>query len=136
MADDTPPDPREPLGRIVHETRRAWIAAHPGKFFAVTWEERGSGERELDMRIGHAVADYALAGNAATYGLACPRCAGFLDRAGTERERAERAEARLAGVRAVLLEGGQDAGTVRRRALAVIGGQGQDRGEEKGAGDG
>jgi hypothetical protein len=41
----------------------------------------------------------------------------------------ERAEARLAEVRAVLLEGGQDAGTVRRRALEIIG-------SEEGAGHG
>jgi hypothetical protein len=37
------------------------------------------------------------------------------------RARAEAAEAKLADVRAVLLEGGQDHRTVRRRALAVIG---------------
>jgi hypothetical protein len=35
--------------------------------------------------------------------------------------RAEAAGAKLAEVRAVLLEGGQDNGTARRRALAVIG---------------
>jgi hypothetical protein len=35
--------------------------------------------------------------------------------------RAEAAEQELAEVRAVLLEGGQDAGTARRRALAIIG---------------
>jgi hypothetical protein len=50
------PDDREPYGRLVHEQRRAWIAAHPGKFYAVLWEERDSGQRELDMRIGAAVA--------------------------------------------------------------------------------
>jgi hypothetical protein len=38
-----------------------------------------------------------------------------------ERERAGAAEATLAALRSVLLEGGQDAGTARRRALAVIG---------------
>lgn len=37
------------------------------------------------------------------------------------RERALAAEGKLASLRAVLLEGGQDAATVRRRALAVIG---------------
>jgi hypothetical protein len=36
-------------------------------------------------------------------------------------EGAAQAEAKLAGIRTVLLEGGQDAGTARRRALAVIG---------------
>lgn len=44
------------------------------------------------------------------------------------RERAEAAEAKLAGIRAVLLEGGQDHGTVRRRAIGLIGT------EEKGGG--
>jgi hypothetical protein len=43
------------------------------------------------------------------------------DAAGPWRDRAEAAEAKLADVRAVLLEGGQDHRTVRRRALAVIG---------------
>ena len=38
-----------------------------------------------------------------------------------ERARAEAAEAKLTEVRAALLEGGQDDGTVRRRALAIIG---------------
>lgn len=45
------------------------------------------------------------------------------------KDRAEAAEAKLAEVRAALLEGGQDHGTVRRRALAVIGA------EEPGDGD-
>ena len=35
-------------------------------------------------------------------------------------DRADRAEARLAAVRSVLLEGGQDHVTARRRALAII----------------
>ena len=36
-------------------------------------------------------------------------------------ERAEKAENKLAALRSVLLEGGQDAVAVRRRALAIIG---------------
>jgi hypothetical protein len=63
--------------------------------------------------------------NAITWHTDCTRCAGFLDRARSAEERAERAEGKLAGVRAVLLEGGQDAGTVRRRALAITGSEGE-----------
>jgi hypothetical protein len=48
---------------------------------------------------------------------------------GNWRKRALAAEGKLAALRAVLLEGGQDDGTVRRRALAVIG-------SEEGAGRG
>ena len=46
------------------------------------------------------------------------------------RERAVAAEAKLAALRSVLLEGGQDAGTARRRAIAIITGseEGTDRG--------
>ena len=58
--------------------------------------------------------------NAITWGTSCLSCSAFLDRASAERERAEQAGAKLAALRAVLLEGGQDAGTVRRRALAII----------------
>jgi hypothetical protein len=43
--------------------------------------------------------------------------------------RAERAEARLAEVRAVLLEGGQGDGTVRCRAIAIVGTEGAGNGE-------
>lgn len=43
------------------------------------------------------------------------------------RARAETAEATLARVRAVLLEGGQDAESVRRRALAITGSAGRAR---------
>ena len=52
----------------------------------------------------------------------CPGCLhdGVLERTV---ERAGAAEAKLARLRSVLLEGGQDAATVRRRALAIIGGE-------------
>lgn len=46
-----------------------------------------------------------------------------------ERSRRREAEAKLAEIRTVLLEGGQDAATVRRRALAIVG-------TEEGAHDG
>lgn len=57
----------------------------------------------------------------------CPSCLhdGVLERA---LDRAGAAEAKLASLRAVLLEGGQDAGTARRRALAIIGSEEEDRG--------
>jgi hypothetical protein len=37
--------------------------------------------------------------------------------------RAEAAEAKVTAIRTVLLEGGQDAGTARRRALAIVSGE-------------
>ena len=63
--------------------------------------------------------------NALSWETSCLSCARVLDSAYAETCRREQAEARLAEVRAVLLEGGQDAGTVRRRALAIIGGEGE-----------
>ena len=48
--------------------------------------------------------------------------------AGTDWQgRALAAEAKVAAVRSVLLEGGQDAGTARRRALAIITGEEEPR---------
>lgn len=72
-------DSREPLGRLIHDTRLAFdaeLAAAEGRqrFCLPPWEERSPQQRELDMRIGEAVA-------------------------AAERERAERAEARLAAIR-------------------------------------
>jgi len=55
------PDPREPLGRKVHETRIAFEAERsalkdrPG-FILAPWEERHPEQQELDMRIGAEVA--------------------------------------------------------------------------------
>jgi hypothetical protein len=46
------------------------------------------------------------------------------------RERAGAAEGKLAELRSVLLEGGQDAGTARRRALAVLGTDGKGGGPD------
>ena len=43
-------------------------------------------------------------------------------------ERTEKAENMLAALRAVLLEGGQDPGTVRRRAIAIITGSEEEEG--------
>ncbi len=55
------PDPREPLGRLVHDTRLACEADRAAaegrqKFNLSPWEERDEHQRELDMRIGAAVA--------------------------------------------------------------------------------
>ena len=91
-----PNDPREPLGRVVHGERIAYSAAMKPPRGYTTWEDRDPGQRELDMRMGHAAAVYALTENAATYGVSCASCAGHLDRASMERERAERAEVKLA----------------------------------------
>ena len=55
------PDPREPLGRLVHEQRLAVNAERRKPFGVVPWEERDDEQRELDMRIGAAVAVQAVA---------------------------------------------------------------------------
>lgn len=123
-------DPREPLGRLVHGTRltdEAEKAAREGRerFRLGTWEERHPDQRELDMRIGYAVANFALTENAATWDLACHRCAGFADRANQDRERAERAEAKLAVIAERCKQPDQLLGTQvlvdRDAILAIIG---------------
>jgi hypothetical protein len=59
-------DDREPNGRIVHEQRVAYEAdraAAEGRhtFNLGDWGDRTAGQRELDMRIGSAVAAQAVA---------------------------------------------------------------------------
>ena len=55
------PDPREPLGRLVHDTRLACEADRAAaegreRFNLSPWGERDDWQRELDMRIGEAIA--------------------------------------------------------------------------------
>ena len=96
-------DPREPLGRTVHQTRIAFEAERsalkdrPG-FILAPWEERHPEQQELDMRIGHAVAVHALTENAITWGTTCTSCAKVLDDAYAETVRREEAEAKLAAI--------------------------------------
>ena len=64
--DTTPADPREPLGRLVHETRLAHEADRAAaegreRFRLGDWEDRTDAQHELDMRIGSAVATRAVA---------------------------------------------------------------------------
>lgn len=67
--------------------------------------------------------------NAITWNTSCLGCAAKMDQDYALTMRAEQAEERLAALRSVLLEGGQDAGTVRRRALTILGSEeGTDRG--------
>ena len=59
------PDPREPLGRLVHETRLAHEADQAAaegrhRFNLGSWEERTDAQHELDMRIASAVAAQAV----------------------------------------------------------------------------
>jgi len=54
-------DPREPLGRIVHDTRCAFAAEARPHYIPAAWEQRDPEQRELDMRIGSAVAARAVA---------------------------------------------------------------------------
>ena len=57
---EAPPDDREPLGRIVHEIRLAWNAELPHPRGVLPWEQRDEGQREMDCRIGSAVAARAV----------------------------------------------------------------------------
>lgn len=93
---------REALGRLVHEIRLAHNGELDRPFGVEPWERRSPRQRELDMRIGHAVANYALTGNAITWGTSCTSCARVLDSAVAERERAEQAEAQLEHAKAAL----------------------------------
>jgi hypothetical protein len=62
-------DPREPYGRIVNDVRRAFAAeqvevddeGRRRQFFIAEWADRAPSQRELDMRIGAAVAVQAVA---------------------------------------------------------------------------
>ena len=56
-------DDREPLGRIVRETWVAWAREQyrPKPSWLLLWEELDNGQREVDMRIGAAVAVRAVA---------------------------------------------------------------------------
>jgi hypothetical protein len=56
-------DDREPLGRLVRETWVAWALEQPdpNPSWLVPWDELGTGDREVDMRIGSAVAARAVA---------------------------------------------------------------------------
>ena len=52
------PDDRETLGRIVRETWVAWAKEQPDPkgSWLTGWDELDGGQREVDMRIGEAVA--------------------------------------------------------------------------------
>jgi predicted Zn-ribbon and HTH transcriptional regulator len=108
---EAPPSPpeasREALGRLVHAERLAVNAAKERPFYLLPWEERSGEQRELDMRIGEAVARAVTASyeNATTWGTSCPSCAAVLDSAAAERERAEQAEETLALIRSLCGEG-------------------------------
>ena len=57
---DLETDPREPYGRLVHEQRLALNAELERPFVLGAWEDRAEHQRELDMRIGSAVAAQAV----------------------------------------------------------------------------
>jgi hypothetical protein len=52
-------DPREPLGRVVRETWVAWAReqSDPKPSWLTGWDELDAGQREVDMRIGAALAE-------------------------------------------------------------------------------
>ena len=105
-------DDLDALARLVHEQRLAFNAELEHPFAVPPWEDRDGRQQELDMRIASAVAARAMADN------------------GIEplQQELAMARAKLARLRTVLLEGGQDAVTARRRALAIIGGEEESRG--------
>jgi hypothetical protein len=53
------PDPREPLGRLVRDTWITWASEQPDPkpSWLALWDELDDGQREVDMRIGAAVAE-------------------------------------------------------------------------------
>jgi hypothetical protein len=103
-AEGTPPDLREPLGRIVRETWVAWAKEQddPKPGWLTGWDELDAGQREVDMRIGHAAVNYALTENAIGWNTSCTSCARLLDSAYAETVRREAAEAKLAARRRTL----------------------------------
>ncbi len=96
-------DLREPLGRIVHQVRldfeaeRSALKDRPG-FLMHPWEERHPEQRELDMRIGAAVAQYATAAAEAALAEVRQTVATFLAVRGEHTEAGDLAE----GIRQVL----------------------------------
>jgi uncharacterized membrane protein YccC len=56
-------DPREPLGRLVRQTWVRWASEQrrPKRSWLVGWDQLDAGQREVDMRIGDAVYQRALA---------------------------------------------------------------------------
>jgi hypothetical protein len=68
-------DPREPLGRIVRDTWVAWAREQPNPkpSWLTGWEELDDGQREVDMRIGDAVARHAAGQCEHTYRVAGDR---------------------------------------------------------------
>ena len=122
------PDPREPYGRLVHETRLACEADRAAaegrqRFNLPPWEKRDDWQRELDMRIGAAVAVQAVA----DAGLETDRMRAQLLAFAAERDRAVRELKRRAD-RAVP---GVERDTWLAAAAVVAG---QERGDEEASG--
>lgn len=119
---------RERYGQVVHDTRlavEAERAAAEGRerFHLGGWGDRTPEQRALDIAIADAVIREWDADNAVLWGVPCPGCARTLDRAYGETVRAEEAEAVVAKLRSILLEGGQDDKTARRRAMVILCGE-------------
>jgi hypothetical protein len=95
----TPGEFREALGRLVREVWVKWAGEQPNPkpSWLTGWEGLDEGQREVDMRIGEAVA--ARYENAITWNTSCLGCATLLDSCYDETCRREQAEAKLAAVR-------------------------------------
>ncbi len=136
-----------------HKARRdpIWNLPSSGEVTAIITALRPLVAAEERERAERAEARLAELENAVTWETSCLSCSRVLDASAAERERAERAEAErdaarsaaasdrgrakaaeadLAALRSVLLEGGQDDASVRRRAIAIIGAEGQPAPEE------
>jgi hypothetical protein len=119
-------DDREALGRLVRETWVAWAREQPDpkSNWLTGWDELDSGQREVDMRIGSAVAVRAtrdarleldeLRAEVMRYRAALPACLGAL-------------RARLA-----VSPHGSDAKPYREALMALRGSEDQERTDEKG----
>ena len=126
-----PPDEFEAVKSVAAALDRARIgSAPPAKAAPDRVQEDAAKARTLITgallgELSRRLLDYE---NAIEWNTTCLSCSAVLDSSIRETWRRERAEARLAAVRTVLLEGGQDAATVRRRALAIIGSEEESRG--------
>jgi hypothetical protein len=92
--------------------------AAPGRVERDTATARTLISGALLAELGRRVYEYE---NTITWNTDCTSCARVLDSAYAETMRREAAEAKLAEIRSVLLEGGQGDATARCRAIAIVG---------------
>jgi hypothetical protein len=111
------------------------VPAEPGAARLTEAVPAGASRVEQDAAAARTLISGALLGelgrrlgeleSALDWQTSCTSCARFLDVSAAETFRREAADAKLAELRSVLLEGGQEHGIVRRRALGIIGSEGE-----------